>query len=83
MAAHPGGEWWEFVPEVARALRMLPVNASGLSPYLLVFKHKPTIPLQNCVAWGEELEVEQVNEQDAWLATASADKLYEAVRARL
>ena len=42
---HPNSQWWEFVPEVARALRILPTASSGVSPYLLVFKHRPTVPV--------------------------------------
>ncbi len=32
------GQWWEFLPDIARGLRVLPTRATGFSPHVLVFK---------------------------------------------
>ena len=34
----PVGKWWEFLANIARGLRLLPVKASGYAPYVLVYK---------------------------------------------
>ena len=85
LAAHPDGEWWEFVPEVARALRVLPSSATGLSPYLLVFKHQPRLPLVDSLSWGEELLLEDVApaKTEVWLQEKLAQSLYRLVQDRL
>ena len=32
------GKWWEFLADIARGLRLLPVKASGYAPHVLVYK---------------------------------------------
>ena len=32
------GKWWEFLPDIARGLRLIPTRATGYSPYIIVFK---------------------------------------------
>lgn len=31
-------QWWELLPDVARACRLIPTRATGYSPFVLVFK---------------------------------------------
>ena len=42
-----GGRWWEFLPDVVRACRILPAAATQLPPYLLVFKMSPEVPVHS------------------------------------
>ena len=37
----PAGRWWNFLPDIARGLRLLPVKASGYAPHVLVYKQLP------------------------------------------
>lgn len=39
----PGGEWYDFIPEVLLGLRMLPSRV-GYSPFMLVYKQSPYFP---------------------------------------
>ena len=39
--AIPGAEWYHVLPDVLRALRMLPGAVTGRSPFELVFKQHP------------------------------------------
>ncbi len=52
----PGGRWWDFLGEVARCSRVIPTRATGLSPYLIVFKQTPLLPLTDSLQLerGEE-----------------------------
>jgi hypothetical protein len=36
---HPDGKWWDFVPDIAWAMRSYPLKATGYSPYVVVYKH--------------------------------------------
>jgi hypothetical protein len=45
----PGAEWWHVLPDVLRALRVLPHSVTGLSPFALVFKQHPR--------WHDRLEL--------------------------
>lgn len=47
--AVPGAEWWQVLPDVLRALRILPNTVTGLSPFALVFKQHPR--------WHDRLEL--------------------------
>jgi hypothetical protein len=40
-SAIPGAEWYHVLPDVLRALRMLPGAVTGRSPFQLVFKQHP------------------------------------------
>ena len=42
-AACPGGRWWEALADVVRGLNVIPVRATGLSPYTVVFKAPPRL----------------------------------------
>ena len=41
--ACPEGRWWEALPDIVRALNVIPVRATGLSPYTAVFKAAPRL----------------------------------------
>lgn len=45
----PGSKWWENLPDVLRGQRCLATRATGYSPYLLVFKTPPILPLSNAL----------------------------------
>ena len=34
----PAGKWWEFLADIARGLRRLPVKVLGYAPHILVYK---------------------------------------------
>ena len=65
-AACPGGRWWEFLSDIARSVRLLPARSTQVSPYVLVYKQYPEVPiegqvhaldgasLEECVAKGGE-----------------------------
>lgn len=44
-ASCPDGHWWEFLPDIARGLRMIPTRATGHPPFVLVYKQQPTLAL--------------------------------------
>lgn len=44
--APAGSPWWEYLPDVLRAIRCLPSRATGTAPYLLVFKQPPPLPIR-------------------------------------
>ena len=46
----PDGKWWEIYPDVIRGMRCLHSRATGYSPFLLVFKHTPALPLSNILS---------------------------------
>jgi hypothetical protein len=48
-SAVPGAEWYEVLPDVLKALRMLPSAVTGRSPFSLVFKQHPR--------WQDRLEL--------------------------
>lgn len=39
----PGGRWWEALPDILRATRVIPVRATGLAPHTVVFKSLPRL----------------------------------------
>ena len=53
VAATSGAHWWEVLPDVLRGLRVLPAAATGLAPYVLVFKAQPTLPIAQALAVQE------------------------------
>ena len=55
----PGGKWWEFLQDIARGLRLLPVRASGYAPYVLVFKQLPQLPIKGCLKGLSDAELEE------------------------
>ena len=55
----PGGKWWEFLQDIARGLRLLPVQASGYAPYVLVFKQLPQLPIKGCLKGLSDMELEE------------------------
>jgi hypothetical protein len=59
------GAWWDFIPDILRAMRTTP-SATGISPYLLIFKHRPLIPLDEAMAWGEDVNPEASPEATIW-----------------
>ena len=60
-AACPGGRWWEGLADVVRGLNVIPVRATGLSPYTVVFKTPPRLAVSAEVqlAAGAEQEEEE------------------------
>ena len=51
--------WWNMLQDVARALRLLPVRASGYAPFVLAFKQLPQLPLEGAL---RAMSVEEVAE---------------------
>ena len=51
--------WWNMLQDVARALRLLPVRASGFAPFVLAFKQLPQLPLEGAL---RAISVEEVAE---------------------
>lgn len=45
MVACPELRWWEALPDVARAVRVLPAKGTGLSPFVLQHKQHPKLGL--------------------------------------
>ena len=41
LARCDGGNWWDLLPDVVRAIRLLPKAATGHPPYVLAFKQLP------------------------------------------
>lgn len=39
----PGGNWWDFLPDIARGLRVIPNRATGYAPFVLAFKQQPIL----------------------------------------
>lgn len=56
MAACPGGRWWEFIGDVARGIRVTPTLATGYSPFMLVYKQPPVLPLIPSITLEQEWE---------------------------
>ena len=59
----PGEAWWKYLDDVARGLHLLPVRATGFSPFVLVYKQLPQLPLpmalramteEELAEWGPE-----------------------------
>ena len=48
LSALGSNNWWDHVSDVARASRILPAGAHGFSPFVLVMKQAPEIPLPGC-----------------------------------
>jgi hypothetical protein len=44
-----GSRWWENLPDVLRGMRCLNTRATGHSPYLLIFKQEPALPIANAI----------------------------------
>ena len=56
----PDTRWWEVLPDIACAIRVLPTRATNASPYLLVYKQEPPLALPNTLrGLTEEEFVEQ------------------------
>jgi hypothetical protein len=70
------------LPDVLRAIRTTP-SSTGISPYLLIFKHRPVVPLVEAMSWGEDLLPGGSDENNAWLLQEAAEKLYAWVKDRL
>ena len=34
----PAGRWWDFFPDIAQGLRLLPIKASEYTSHVLVYK---------------------------------------------
>ena len=50
MFAHiPDSKWGEVYPDVLRGARVLNSRATGYSPYTLVFKTEPALPIANAL----------------------------------
>lgn len=43
--AAPSDAWDEHLADVLRGLRLMPTRATGFSPYVLVYKQSPQLPL--------------------------------------
>ena len=61
--ACPGGKWWDFLADIARSVRLLPAWATSSSPYVLVFKQYPEIPVEGHLrATSSYVSLEEVGE---------------------
>ena len=61
--ACPGGKWWDFLADIARSVRLLPARATSTSPYVLVFKQYPEIPVEGHLrAMSSDVSLEEVGE---------------------
>ena len=61
--ACPGGKWWEFLADIARSVCLLPAQATSTSPYVLVFKQYPEIPVEGHLqATSSDMSLEEVGE---------------------
>lgn len=45
MAAFKYGQWWEFLPNMVKALRVFPLIAIGVSPYFIMYKKTHELPI--------------------------------------
>ena len=62
-AACPGGKWWDFLADIARSVHLLPARATSTSPYVLVFKQYPEIPVEGHLrATSSDVSLEEVGE---------------------
>ena len=62
-AACPGGKWWDFLADIGRVVRLLPARATSSSPYVLVFKQYPEIPVEGHLrATSSYVSLEEVGE---------------------
>ena len=41
MFAHPGTDWYDWLPEIEMGLRMTTVRSHGLTPFFLMYKFDP------------------------------------------
>ena len=80
--ACPGGKWWEFLPDIARGLRLLPVRASGYAPYVLVFKQLPQLPIRGCLRGLSDEEVEEWGSAQVEEQVGIWAEIFEEVRRR-
>ena len=53
-------EWWDLLPQVVRALRLIPCKATGYSPYVVVFKQTPNLPIPSALGPWDEQELEDL-----------------------
>ena len=77
----PDSKWWEIYPDVIRGMRCLHSRATGYSPFLLVFKHTPALPLINAL---HPVNVEEIDDLgvDIERAVNYWRKVYDEVRSR-
>ena len=73
-ATCPTGRWWEALPDVIRALNMIMVRATGLSPHTVIFKAAPRL----AVSW----EVQQVTDCQQETHDADSEEIGEEVGLR-
>lgn len=78
--ALPGAEWWQVLPDVVRALRILPNTITGISPFALVFKQHPR--------WNDRLELtvaepvtREATEQEEEALFKAQSQFWDSVRA--
>lgn len=62
-AACPGSKWWEFLPDIARAIRLVPMKATGYSPFVLVYKQVPKLPFPSALGQFEERDIATLTER--------------------
>lgn len=82
LTACPGGRWWEFLGDVARGLRAIPARATGYSPFFLVFKQNPTLPLVPQLHAADEEELIAQGDANLEELTGVWEALYREVRER-
>ena len=70
-AACPAGRWWEALPDVVRALNVIPVRATGLSLHTVIFKAAPRL----AVSW----EVQQASDCQQETHDADPEEIGEEV----
>lgn len=61
-AACPNLPWWEFLPDIVRAMRTIPARATGFSPYILVYKQSPVLTMPAALGPYDEDELSTVGE---------------------
>ena len=62
-AESPDCKWWEVYPDVLRGMRCMNTRATGYSPYFLVFKHEPALPLVNALYPTPLEDVEEIGDE--------------------
>lgn len=76
-----GSKWWENLPDVLRGMRCLDTRATGCSPYLLVFKSEPALPIANAIVATQFEDLEN-NGEDLEVAVKYWTNVYEQITLR-
>ena len=63
-----GVTWREVLPDVLRALRILPHRVTGVSPYLLLFNSHPKMP--------DRMELALTVPKEEWATAEQEEELF-------